>query len=697
MNSTIDVALRLRLDYQKRSAEAAERDLKELKNAADRIGKSRGGDELSRDLRSIGSNADEAKRKIGAIGTGFADLKGDARAAAAAIGTIKQEATEAKAAIGRVDDGAFAGLKSDAAGAKAAIAEVGQAAAAAEQKIRQMRNGYSTMTTPGGRLIADGRWQTQTHAPRSGAVTSAAEGALDQFGVPIALGAGSAYLVGALPAGAAVAGGAAIRAAAGDEFTLDQLQVTGGFGDDVKARYDEMFGRAGAKYGVGKQGAMNVFGALQAGGLEHADAAAMTEDVIRFAKATQADPTDAANTATALRNNMKIAPGDLPAVYDAMAIGGKEGKFEIPDMARHFPSMLAAMAAQGSTGAGGVNLATAMIQSIMKSSGSADQAKTAFEAMLTDMVSPDVVDRASKYGVDVFKTKRKAEAAGEDPVMALIRSYYNAVGGNEEKMRDLFRNSEAYKGYAAVFRDIDELDPMMGRMVGGRGTIDKDYGGATDNLQSQGERLSSNVGQNIKDLAAPILPVLTAIARTVAEQMERARENQTKNPLSNVPGHEVTEGLMKFWLSNSASAGPGQPTGWQRFLFGAGADKDFNLRDHLGVDLRPTAQDSMKGYNDALAAEGEKASAEAQSIADRIKAWLGFTVSPTIAPTYVPPPGAPAAAGQQSSIQPMSNRTTQYITSPNPQHAALRANRLQARQIQQAQARSLYDTGRRLA
>jgi len=45
----------------------------------------------------------------------------------------------------------------------------------------------------------------------------------------------------------------------------------------------------------------------------------------------------------------------------------------------------------------------------------------------------------------------------------------------------------------------------------------------------------------------------------------------------------------------------------------------------------------------------------------------------------------------------MSNKTTNYITSPNPQHAALKAGRAQARAIQQEQSRSLYDTGRRFA
>ncbi len=455
----IDVSLRLKLVNQlSRPAEQAERDLKELRNAADKIGRSRGGDQLSQDLKTIGRSADDAKQKIGAIGSGFNTLAQEARASATAIGRIKTEANEARTAVANIDNGAFAGLKADAVIAKQAISEIGAAADVAQSKIRQLRPGYSTMTAPGGRLIAEGSWRPH------GGMMSTAEGALDQFGMPLALGAGGAYLAGAVPAGVVVAGGAAVRASANDEFTLDQIQNTGGFSDEDKRRYDGMLGEVGAKHGIGKQGAMQVFGALQAGGLEHGDAAAMMDDVIRFAKATQADVGDAAKTATALRNNMKIDPKDLPAVYNSMAVGGKAGQFEIPDMARNFPSMLAAMAVQGSTSAG-VNLATAMAQSIMKSSGSPDQAKTSFEAMLRDMMAPEVTGRAKRdYGVDAEAVKVAAAKEGQDPVLALIKAYRKAVGGDETKMRDLFRNDKSFRGLAAIFKDLEEVEALAARM-----------------------------------------------------------------------------------------------------------------------------------------------------------------------------------------------------------------------------------------
>lgn len=736
--TNIDVALRLRLDYQKRGADEAERDLKEIKQAADQIGRSRGGDQLNQDIRSIGRSADDAKQKIAAIGAGFNGVAGEAKEAASAVGRIKTEADQARQAVASIDNGAFAGLKSDAASAKAAIAEIGQAADVAQNKIRQIRPGYSTMTTGGGRLIADGHWRP------GGGMMSSAEGALDQFGVPLALGAGGAYLAGAVPAGLSVAGGAAVRAAANDEQRSDALRVTGEYDAAEQTRIDRLLETAGRRYGVGTAKAQETFGTLISNGVDAKDAATMTDRVIRVGKATSADPVDVASSTVSLRQIMGITPSQMTDAYESIAVGGKMGRFEVKDMANHGPSLFAAMANQGSTGLDGVRLTTAIAQSIAQKSGSNDQAKTSFEAMLNDMVSPDVAERFKKdYGKDIYEIRKEAIAAGKDPVLESLRVYHDAVGGDEAKTRDLFRNSEAYKGYAAVFGDLEQILSRMKDMEGAGGVIDKDFETNTDNLNSQMDRLFSNLGGNIKDAAGPLLPFLTGAARAMSEAMEQAREQQQNDPVSMMPNGGMLQEGLRLWLEHTSS-GRKEPSGIDRFLWGSAADPEFDLKEHfgitlrpsaqksmegnrdglaedgakpgqeaqsvsepgnapevdlnlnepLGTSLRPSAQKSMEGYREGLAEEGAKAEQEAQSIADRIKALLGFTVSPVIAPTYAPPAGAPMspAPGQQSSLS-QGNTYNQTINSPNAKHAG----RQSAREIQRAQARTLYDTGRRTA
>lgn len=663
--SDLDVSLRLRLVNQlSKPAEEAERDLKELRNAADRLGKTTPNN-LGRELEKLGMSASEAKGKIGAVGT---------------------EADELRRRIGKIDDGAFEGLKTDARAAEQAINRVGQAATELKAKLRSASMGNGP-PVPGG-TVPGAPYRT------TGAVGSAVEGFADRLGVPVAIGAGAAYMAGTLPAAALVAGGAAVNAAAGDEQRSDALRATGGYSAEEQRRFDQIIGRAGARHGVGTEAAQGVFGALQAGGLSSADAAAMTNDAIRFSVGTKAGPTDAANLTIALRNIMGIDTSGMGSAYDAIATGGNNGKFEIQDMAKNFPSIFARMAARGSQGMQGVRTATAMSQPIAEVSGSNDEAATAFEAMLDDLGASDVRERAMKYGLDPMKEMDAAKARGEDPVLGVLKRIHEVFGNDREGFADVFKNNTAIPAYRAVMDNLDKIDALVSKMEGASGTVDESYGVNTDNFNSQKDRVLSNVGKRIKDAAAPFLPFLTGVSKAAADAMEQAEDARVRK--------ENEEKLFKVLFSALPKADAAGQAGndtpwWKKVLFGKAAEPGFDLKQHLGIDLGPQAQSAMQGYNEALAAGGETAMQEAQSIADQLKAILGFTVSPTISPVIVPPSGGSTPAGPQPSIQPMSNKTTNYITSPNPQHAALKASRAQARAIQQAQARSLADTGRRLA
>jgi hypothetical protein len=102
----------------------------------------------------------------------------------------------------------------------------------------------------------------------------------------------------------------------------------------------------------------------------------------------------------------------------------------------------------------------------------------------------------------------------------------------------------------------------------------------------------------------------------------------------------------------------------------------------------------MQGYNDKLGSELDRAVALAAQKAAEMLRVLNFTAQPTIQPNFVQPGTGGAATGQQqSSLGSTSNRFNQTIVSPNSMHAA----RQSRREIQKAQARTLYDTGRRLA
>ncbi|PWE52255.1 hypothetical protein DEM27_31910 [Metarhizobium album] len=776
--SDMDVSLKLRLVNQlSRPAEEAERDLKELQKAVEQLGRTKGGSGLSDDLAKVGRQADSAKGKIGAIedeanklrqaigrtgdgfsgltvdatkaegavrqiseeathaklaiqriGEGFGNFKGEANTAEGALRGLQTEANETKVAIGKIDDNAFGNLKSDAAGAREAIASIGREATETKNKLDQVR-----MHDGAGVPYRRHDGVTGVRGPGIGAAAYERSG-LDAY---LPLNAGVGYMVGGAIASGGVIAGDAIRRAAQDEFTSDQLMVMGGYSEQDQAVYDRLLAQIGARKGVGSQNAMNVFGTLMAGGLGSQDAAAMTENAIIFSKATQASTEDAANTTGALRNTFGISADQMMGAYDAIAIGGKAGKFEVKDIAKHFPSIASKMSALGEDGMSGTRLLVALGQAIGKRTGNSDETAVNFENMLGKFRAQDFIKNAKGFGINPEKTLNSAVIEGKSPVLALLQEIKTKVGTDGFKLAKLMPDVQSLAGLEAALAGLEDVTGLMKEMEGNPGAVMEDFVKATDNASSAFDRFSANVAAKATYLASYALPPLTAAMNAMSNAMEGEdsggfwqgaldavmRGIPGIGPVKHLTGFADIENsglraiIESFFGSSEKKHGglspderdeeKARPSGQQRLLFGRGpADPDFDFRQDMGINLRGTAEQSMGGYNEALAAEGEKAKAEAQGIADYIKSILGFTVSPTISPTYVSPGGVGGAqptsgTGEKhssvTSSQSSNVKLTQHISSPNSRVAALRAQREADRSVRMAQSRAFSDMGPRTA
>lgn len=734
--TNIDVSLRLRLQNQLgRGADDAKRDLNEVRSAADRLGKTRtdgidtglrklgqSARETKAALGTIGTEAEELRRKLGRVGNGsLRGLESEARDAKAALNSIGAGAEELRRKLGRVDDGAFDGLKADAREAEGALNRVGSAATELRGKLNSLRTNMGGVPAGAGAPYRPGG---------TSGVGMGLAGLVDQAGIPLALGAGAAYVGGSAAAGVGLVAGAAIRGAAGDEFVSDQLMVLGEYGPEEQARYDQLMAQIGARKGTGTGGAMSVFGRLMAGGMDPESAAASTESAIMFGKATQASPEDAARTTIALRNIFGIGTDQIMAAYDAMAMGGKAGEFEVPDMAKHFPSISSKMAALGEGGMSGTQLAVALGQAIRKTAGSSDDAATNFENMLGKFRSQDFIKNAKEYGIDPDATMKAAVAKGDSPVLALLDEIKAKVGMDGVKLAELMPDVESLAGLEASLKGLEDVRKLMADMEAAPGTVMNDFAGATDNASSAFDRFTANVAAKAKFLAAYALPPLTAAMdaasaamegegepnkvsvpegasgttkQAVAEANDRgARFNRFFENLlgwepSKASRHLDTVDAYQQYARTRMEGERGAPSNIQRFLFGDAAASGFDLKKHFGINLKSSAEDAMGGFNEGLREQGQLSREEAEDIANSLRSILSINVSPTISPIVAPTAPASPAPGQQSFVSPSNYRINQTITAPNPQQAALRVRREQAREIKQAQARSLYDVGRRLA
>jgi len=338
-------------------------------------------------------------------------------------------------------------------------------------------------------------------------------------------GVGAAF-VGGLGLGIGGAAGAGIIAketlqlSARVEYERDQLQVLGEYSEEKAKLYDKILKPAGARRGVGTMGAYGVFGELMAGGLSAENASAMTDSVLTFAKATRAETMDAGKTAVALQNNMKVGAGEMMDAFDAMALAGKEGQFEVRDMARNAPSIFAKMAKLGESGLQGVRGFAAMAQEIRATAGTSDEAATNFENMLDKMTAGDFVKNAKKMGIDVQKVFSDANKRGVSPVLEMLKRIRDVTKGDTFKLKELMPDVQANSALSALVGKIPELEAAIGRYGNAGGTVMRDFTNATDNATEAWNRFSSNIQNQAESIGSNVLPSLTAGMNRVSKAME---------------------------------------------------------------------------------------------------------------------------------------------------------------------------------
>lgn len=373
------------------------------------------------------------------------------------------------------------------------------------------------------------------HASGGSAAAAAAGSAYGKYGIGAGAAMAGAGRLGMSAAtglglgvglGAGAIAGAAVKGAAADEWERSQLRVLGEISEAQMNIHRKALELTATKRGVGTVGSYGVFGGLMAGGLSDTDAAAMTDSVVIFAKATQASTEDAAKSTVALRNNMNITAEKMMTAYDAIAQGGKAGQFEVADMARSLPSLLAKMSILGENGETGVRNTVAMAQAVRKTVGSSEQAATYFENMLNKFISKDFTTNAAKFGINVEKTMKDANKKGLSPAFAVLQQIAKVTKGDAGKIKAMLPDSEASGAVMAILRDMPFVLNLIKEMESSSGTVMNDYKVATDNANEAWNRFSSNITGKAKNMAEVTLPAVTAAMNKLSEAMEAANADE---------------------------------------------------------------------------------------------------------------------------------------------------------------------------
>lgn len=329
-------------------------------------------------------------------------------------------------------------------------------------------------------------------------------------------------------AGIGVALGASIKTAARFELILSDIGKTANIGQgELKALSGELLRLSGRnltnlapeKLAAGIQD-------LVAQGLELNDAVASMEALGKVATATNSDLLDVTKTGFQLQNALKIRPTELKATFDALAFAGKQGAFELRDMAQFMPNIASAAGTLGITGKRGAISLAAMMQMIRRDAPDAGQAATRLtDAMLKMKTAPDVARNFKKFGVDINQVLKDATKNGINPMEAALDQLQKVTGGDAAILGQIFGDKEAKLALMSLMKYRKEYEKLKADAGGAAaaGTVDKDFQrslatfqGTLTSFQNSAQRLGIAVGNSLLPPLTRMAEVITPIAEGIA-------------------------------------------------------------------------------------------------------------------------------------------------------------------------------------
>ncbi|NLR73586.1 phage tail tape measure protein [Leeia aquatica] len=279
-------------------------------------------------------------------------------------------------------------------------------------------------------------------------------------------------------AGVAVAVGApvlkSVRMAGDFQDQMRDVAITGGFSRAEEARVGQVVRDAALQWNQTQSEIGRGLGVLVAGGIQDARALERYAPIMAKAStATRASMDDLGALAIALKDNLKIGEAGFEGALNMLTWAGKQGQFEIRDMAKWLPSLTPMMADLGVTGKEAVAELAASLQIARKGAGSNDEAANNFKNFLQKLTSPDTLKDFERAGIDLKQSMLNLRAQGMTPLqsmLAIITQYMQSKGpdaarqfqqimaikDDQERKAALQRLSEAYK-LGDLFQDMQAM------------------------------------------------------------------------------------------------------------------------------------------------------------------------------------------------------------------------------------------------
>ena len=222
----------------------------------------------------------------------------------------------------------------------------------------------------------------------------------------------------------------------------------------------------------------------------------------RTATAEQAAIVDISRTAFSVSDNLKVPIDDLAKSMDILAMSGKEGRFELKDMASAFPSLTAGASMLGMRGTPAVASLGAALQVAMNGAGEASEAANNLEIFIQKVTSPLAVKNFEEvFGVNLKQVLIDSAEQGLDPILEVVEIMKEASGGDMFRISEVFQDKQVLNFLKPMLQNLDEYKRIKASALGASGVVDSDFTHMMETTNEQFKLLKINM----KELVFPHL------------------------------------------------------------------------------------------------------------------------------------------------------------------------------------------------
>ncbi|SUA58120.1 phage tail tape measure protein [Oligella urethralis] len=281
-------------------------------------------------------------------------------------------------------------------------------------------------------------------------------------------------------------------------------------------------------------------GVLVAGGINNAkELEKYTPTLAKAATATRASMDDLGQLAIAMNNSLGIASDGFERSLNMLAYAGKEGQFELADMAKWVPTLAPSFASLGITGEKAIAQMGAALQVARMGAGTNDEAANNFANFLGKLTSPDTKKAFEDAGIDIESSIKELVSKGmtaPDAMIGVVQQYIGSKGpgageayqkalsiqDESERTAAIDNLSQAYK-LGELFRDrqvlnflrpaLQNTDALKSIEIGSfaaadKGILDSDFNKRMESPVEQFQSfkiMMSDISMTIGDALVPAL------------------------------------------------------------------------------------------------------------------------------------------------------------------------------------------------